>query len=150
MNRQQMAQLLCSHGVRPTQQRLAVYEYLVGNPIHPSVDTVYEAVSVEQPTFSRTTVYNSLHALVQAGLVRELPLCSEERRYDAGLTPHAHFLCSGCGCIKDIPLAPDAVDNLLQKENGELDGCIVQGQELSFSGLCAACSTADTEAVASV
>ena len=150
MDRQQMAQLLCSRGVRPTQQRLAVYEYLVDHPIHPSVDTVYEAVSVEQPTFSRTTVYNSLHALVQAGLVRELPLCSEERRYDACLSPHAHFLCSGCGCIKDVPLASDAVENLLSKGNGELDGYLIQGQELSFSGLCAACSTADPETFVSV
>lgn len=150
MDRQQMAQLLCSHGIRPTQQRLAVYEYLVGHPIHPSVDTVYEAVSVEQPTFSRTTVYNSLHALVQAGLVRELPLCSEERRYDAGLWPHAHFMCTGCGCIKDVPLADDAVKHLVSDGTGELDGCLVQGQELSFSGLCAACCTADTEAIASV
>ena len=150
MDRQQLAQVLCSHGVRPTQQRLAVYEYLLGHPIHPSVDTVYEAVSVDQPTFSRTTVYNSLHALVQAGLARELPLCSEERRYDAGLTPHAHFLCNACGCIKDVPLAPDTVHQLLLKENSELDGCLVQGQELSISGLCAACSSADSEAVASV
>lgn len=150
MDRQQMAQLLCSHGVRPTQQRLAVYEYLLGHPIHPSVDTVYEAVSVEQPTFSRTTVYNSLHALVQAGLVRELPLCSEERRYDAGLTPHAHFRCVRCGCIKDVPLISRAVDSLLPSGTGVLDGCLVQGQELSLSGLCAACCTADSEASASV
>ena len=140
MDRQQMAQLLCSHGVRPTQQRLAVYEYLLGHPIHPSVDTVYEAVSVDQPTFSRTTVYNSLHALVQAGLVRELPLCSEERRYDAGLTPHAHFRCVACGCIKDVPLAQDTVTSLLPDGGETLAGCMVQGQEHSLSGLCAACS----------
>lgn len=150
MDRQQMAQLLCSRGVRPTQQRLAVYEYLLGHPIHPSVDTVYEAVSVDQPTFSRTTVYNSLHVLVQAGLVRELPLCSEERRYDAGLTPHAHFRCVACGCIKDVPLSADAALSLRLGGSDELDGCLIQGQELSFSGLCAACCTADTEAVASV
>lgn len=150
MDRQQMAQILCDHGIRPTQQRLAVYEYLLGHPIHPSVDTVYEAVSVDQPTFSRTTVYNSLHALVQAGLVRELPLCTEERRYDAGLTPHAHFLCTACGCIKDVPMMAQAVDKLVRGESSELDGCLIQGEELSLSGLCAACSTADTEAVASV
>lgn len=150
MDRQQMAQLLCSHGVRPTQQRLTVYEYLLSHPIHPSVDTVYEAVSVDQPTFSRTTVYNSLHALVQAGLVRELPLCSEERRYDAGLKPHAHFRCVSCGCIKDVSLATDTALSLLLGGSAELDGCLVQGQELSLSGLCAACSTADTEAIASV
>ncbi len=150
MDRQQMAQLLCSHGVRPTQQRLAVYEYLLGHPIHPSVDTVYEAVSVDQPTFSRTTVYNSLHALVQAGLVRELPLCTEERRYDAGLTPHAHFRCVACGCIKDISMMPHAVESVLLNGAEGLDGCLVQGQELSLSGLCAACSTADSGASASV
>ena len=146
MDRQQIAQVMCSHGVRPTQQRLAVYEYLLNHPIHPSVDTVYEAVSVEQPTFSRTTVYNSLHALVQAGLVRELPLCSEERRYDAGLTPHAHFHCVCCGEIKDLPLKSQLLERLLPSEMEELDGSLVHGQELSFSGHCAACATAPSGA----
>lgn len=149
MNRQEIAALLCDHGVRPTQQRLAVYEYLLTHPIHPSVDTVYEAVSVDQPTFSRTTVYNSLHALVQAGLVRELPLRSDERRYDAGLWPHGHFVCTVCGHIADVPLADGAVEGLVSNGAEGLVGCLVQGQELSLSGVCADCLT-DSEATASV
>ena len=137
MDRQQMAQLLCDHGIRPTQQRLAVYEYLLGHPIHPSVDTVYEAVSVDQPTFSRTTVYNSLHALVQAGLVRELPLCTEERRYDADVALHGHFHCRGCGGIADFPLDASVVYSLIP------EGFTVQNQGIYFSGLCPACRSAD-------
>ncbi len=140
MQHKTIVKLLQSRGVRPTVQRLAVYEYLLGHPIHPSVDTVYEALSAEQPTFSRTTVYNSLHTLVQAGLVRELPLCSEERRYDAGLMPHAHFRCARCGDICDIPFPAGALDTVCALP----EGFLVTGQELALSGVCAACSMADT------
>ena len=55
---------LQAHGVRPTPQRLAVYEYLLTHRTHPSADAIYEAISPVYPTFSRTTIYNSLKALM--------------------------------------------------------------------------------------
>ncbi len=144
MEHKAIAERLSSYGVRPTSQRLAVYEYLLSHPIHPSVDTVYAALIKKQPSFSRTTVYNSLHTLVQAGLVRELPLCSEERRYDAGMMPHAHFRCTRCGCIHDVPLDDAAMRVACQPPAG----VVVTGQELVLSGQCAACYLADTDAAA--
>ncbi len=142
MEHKTIAERLLAHGIRPTAQRLAVYEYLLTHPVHPSVDMVYEALVVDQPSFSRTTVYNSLHTLVQAGLVRELPLCSEERRYDAGLIPHAHFRCIKCGDIHDIPMDDTLVETAYIKPSG----FTVLGQELSMSGVCAACHLTETEA----
>ncbi len=141
MEHKAMVELLQSRGVRPTVQRLAVYAYLLAHRIHPSVDTVYEALSAEQPSFSRTTVYNSLHTLVQAGLVRELPLCSEERRYDAGLSPHAHFRCGRCGEIWDVPFQTGALDAVCAPP----EGYVVMGRELAISGVCAACHSAGAE-----
>ncbi len=139
MEHKTIADRLLAHGIRPTAQRLAVYEYLLSHPVHPSVDTVYEALVQDQPSFSRTTVYNSLHALVQAGLVRELPLCSEERRYDAGLMPHAHFRCDRCGDIWDVPFATGDLDAVCAPP----EGYVVTGQELALSGVCAACHLAE-------
>ncbi len=146
MNHTTIAQRMASCGVRPTSQRLAVYEYLLSHPVHPSVDMVYEALVKDRPTFSRTTVYNSLHSLVQAGLVRELPLCSEERRYDAGLMPHAHFRCVRCGSIHDLPLDDAALSAVCAPP----EGFEVTGRELTLGGVCAACQSTDTDAAASV
>ena len=41
-------------------QRIAIMEYLMDNPIHPSADDIYTALSPSMPTLSKTTVYNTL------------------------------------------------------------------------------------------
>ena len=55
---------LSETGLRPTPQRVLVYEYLLTHPTHPTADVIYRDVSEKLSTFSRTTVYNTLSALV--------------------------------------------------------------------------------------
>ncbi|MBE6777761.1 MAG: transcriptional repressor [Ruminococcaceae bacterium] len=136
MTQEQMARLLTERGVRPTQQRLAVYDYLLQHRTHPSAEAVYKALVVHHPTFSRTTVYNSLHALVKAGLVQELSLGTEEKHYDGDASLHGHFYCCGCSQIYDFPLQEEAI-NALQP-----DGFKVYGRAIHFSGFCSACGKA--------
>ena len=136
MTQQQIAKMMGDRGLRPTTQRLAVYDYLYRHRIHPSAEMVYDALVAQYPTFSRTTVYNSLHALVQAGLVQELAMDTEERHYDADITLHGHFHCRGCGGIADFPLDASVVQNLIP------EGFTVQNQGIYFSGLCPACRSA--------
>ena len=134
MKQQEIAILLSEKGIRPTAQRLAVYDYLYRNPIHPSAETVYRALVAEHPTFSRTTVYNSLHTLVEAGLVLELTMDTEERHYDANTGMHGHFHCRSCNGISDFPLREEWVHQWIPA------GYTVQDQGVYFSGLCPACS----------
>ncbi|MBQ1949975.1 MAG: transcriptional repressor [Clostridia bacterium] len=136
MQYQEIAKMLSSRGIRPTQQRLAVYDYLLQHRTHPSADTIYGALIEQNPTFSRTTVYNSLHTLVQAALVKELTMDTEERHYDADIRPHGHFHCRQCGEIADIRLDGDLLQALRPA------GYTVQEQEVYFSGLCPACGEA--------
>ena len=138
MNHRQIAKLMGDRGLRPTTQRLAVFDYLYRHRIHPSAEMVYDALVVQYPTFSRTTVYNSLHALVQAGLVQELAMDTEERRYDADTTLHGHFHCRGCGGIADFPLDASVVQSLMPV------GFSVQNQGIYFSGFCPACQSDET------
>lgn len=133
MTQQEMAILLTDRGVRPTAQRLAVFDYLDRHRTHPSADTVYEALIQEHPTFSRTTVYNSLHTLVKAGLVRELAMDTEERHYDADVALHGHFHCRECGNIADFDLDKELVTRLMP------DGYSVENQGIYFSGRCPDC-----------
>ena len=137
MTQKHIAQMMGDRGLRPTTQRVAVYDYLYRNRIHPSAEMVYDALVTQYPTFSRTTVYNSLHALVQAGLVQELAMDTEERRYDADVALHGHFHCHGCGGIADFALDESVVQSLVP------DGFAVQNQGIYFSGLCPACRSAE-------
>lgn len=121
-------------GVRCTPQRYAVLEFLVKDRVHATADEIAGAINRADPRASRATVYNSLHALMEAGLVREVG-GGAAARYDAHLDRHHHFACDACGALEDIPwfAIPDAVGAR------SLGTRRVEGYEILFRGRCAAC-----------
>ena len=66
-------------GVRRTPQRFFVLEHLLAHPEHATVEELWAALNKRHARASRATVYNTLHALVDAGLVRELPWMAKRR-----------------------------------------------------------------------
>lgn len=112
MTKQELSVVLRDHGVCPTQQRVAMYEYLLRHRTHPTADTIYHALVQEYPTFSRTTVYNSARALAKAGLIRIITIDADEQRFDAGVEDHGHFRCTGCGEVFDFPVSEETVASL--------------------------------------
>lgn len=112
MTKQDLADTLRRHGVSPTQQRIAVYDYLIHHRTHPTADTIYQALVQEYPTFSRTTVYNSAKVLAKAGLIRIITIDADEQRFDAGMEDHGHFRCTSCGAVFDFPVSEQTVASL--------------------------------------
>ena len=126
-------------GVRPSVQRLAVLSLIANGRCHPTADELYDTLSQSCPTLSRTTVYNSLHALVDAALVRELDIESGTRHYDLAPQPrHAHFVCRSCGHIHDLPM-PAGIDS-----HGATTFAI-DSVDVVYRGLCPACVTASPQ-----
>ena len=101
-------QRLRDHGVTPSAQRLAVAEYILATPNHPSADEVYAVVRRGFPMISRATVYNTLNLFVEKGLVRELVLAEGRVVFDPKTDAHHHFVDEETGAIRDI--AWDALD----------------------------------------
>ncbi|HEY9869852.1 MAG TPA: transcriptional repressor [Candidatus Obscuribacterales bacterium] len=100
----EVEELLLSHGVKPTPQRVVITEFLLRTDSHPTADQVFEAVVNALPVpLSRATVYNTLNALVQAGVVKEVSTEPGRTRYDANLDRHHHFVDVNTGEIIDIP-----------------------------------------------
>src|SRR5580704_650335 len=93
---------LSKAGLRRTPQRVAVLDYLLRHPIHATVEELWPALNKRHARASRATVYNTLHSLVGAGLVREFKLDGGAARYDAFLQPHHHFVCDSCGAVEDL------------------------------------------------
>lgn len=135
MTTKQQAQMLADKGLRPTPQRLAVYDYLLSHPTHPTVDTIYQALLEQYPTFSRTTIYNSVKALCGAGLIRLVGIDPEEQRFDGNPQDHGHFQCSRCGRILDFPLPEEFLRDLCPP------GCEATIQDVFLHGLCPACAS---------
>ncbi len=136
----QLANLLAEKGIRPSPQRIAIYTYLKQHKTHPTVDTVYSALSPDYPTLSRTTVYNTLHLFTQNKLINAVNIEEGETRYDAELEPHIHFKCSQCGTIFDV--FDDQLQDIYKKFTGDLpDGFKTEQAEISLWGLCSSCNT---------
>lgn len=129
----QTLQMMTRAGIRPSAQRIAVLRYVAESKAHPTVDAIFSALSPEFPSLSRTTVYNSVHALSEAGLLRELDIEAGAKHYDLRPQPrHGHFRCRRCGAILDIPYPAE----LRLAEVGDLE---VDEVDVYAYGLCPRC-----------
>lgn len=124
---------LKSKDIRPSYQRVKVLEYLFQKGGHPTVDEIFRALSVHIPSLSKVTIYNTLHTLVDAGLVRVVDIDEAEMRYDIILSDHGHFQCEVCGTIYNFQVNIDRVfiEGLNQFE--------VKQKNVYFKGVCANC-----------
>jgi Fur family transcriptional regulator, iron response regulator len=110
-NRPSVENILMSHGVKPTPQRMVIAEYLLDTCSHPTAEDVLEAVSDKLPVaLSRATVYNTLSCLKDAGVVREVLTEPGKVRYDSNLSEHHHFIDVKTGQVVDVPA--DKVEQL--------------------------------------
>jgi Fur family transcriptional regulator, iron response regulator len=95
--------LLREHGIQATPQRIAVAQFALQTTAHPSADEVWAQVRRRCPTVSRATVYNTLHLLVERGLLRAQVLREGTVVFDPMVEPHHHFVDEETGRIYDVP-----------------------------------------------
>ena len=131
MTETEIADLFRKNNFRVTPQRIAVYKYLCENRTHPDADEIYKNVARTNPSFSKTTVYNSLLALEKHGLVERINIDSERVRYDAYMNLHGHFFCSKCNTIYDF-----AVEKVLCSLPEPFE---VDEQNVYYRGVCPEC-----------
>jgi Fur family transcriptional regulator, peroxide stress response regulator len=131
-----LAERLREKGLRVTQQRVAVLEYLVSTPTHPTAEEIGAAVNRGTPTTSRASVYNVLHSLKEAGLIEELVFDDAVARYDANLDAHHHFVCTRCGAVHDVPW--DALPPVPKRRLAS--GHVVESVDVTLRGTCPGCA----------
>ncbi|MFW0968438.1 MAG: Fur family transcriptional regulator [Thermacetogeniaceae bacterium] len=78
-----LKQELKKKNISLSYQRLKVLEYLTQNRCHPTVEQIFTELQKEIPTLSKTTVYNTLRILAEAGLVKVITIDERESRYDS-------------------------------------------------------------------
>ena len=122
--------------LRMTAQRRAVLATVRRTGSHPSADEVYESVRRELPHVSLATVYRSLGVLSEAGLIREVELCGQPRRFDGSIEPHYHVRCTSCGRVTDVPSEPLASLEAVARLS---TGYEVTGHSIEFAGTCPEC-----------
>lgn len=132
----QLRVALEANGQRYTEQRAAVYRYLLSTDAHPTADDVFTTVRHDIPDISLATVYKSLETLVGCGLAVKLTYGDGSARYDGRTDPHHHARCLTCGSVMDVPgrLERSALEGL---DAGA--GFSVEGYRLELIGYCARC-----------
>ena len=124
---------LKNRSIHLSYQRLKVLEYLVQNPNHPTVDQIYTDLHQDIATLSKTTVYNTLRVLTEAGLARGISLHDHETRYDINVENHGHFKCESCGAVCDFRIELDALNS------ADLDRFQICDKHVFFTGICPGC-----------
>ncbi len=124
---------LMGYGVRPSVQRVLIYEYLLEHRTHPNVEEIYESLAPQMPTLSKTTIYNTLKLFGEKGVILVLNIDEKMQRFDAYTHEHTHFLCNRCGKVYDFPHP-----KLERPQLGE--GFELKSIEISYRGICGDCS----------
>jgi Fur family peroxide stress response transcriptional regulator len=123
-------------GMNVTPQRIAVYRALLSSTEHPTPEMLFNAVSPSMPSLSLATIYKSLEALQTLGLVREVPVVSDSRRYDANLDSHHHLVCERCGSVTD-DYSESVVTTMPRRK---IRGFSPRSVSVNIMGICAVCA----------
>jgi Fur family transcriptional regulator, peroxide stress response regulator len=129
----QISNYLSEHHIRPSYQRVRIFQYLDELRSHPTADEIYGALVGEIPTLSKTTVYNALELFVRERVAQPLSIEENQMRFDADVSTHGHFQCERCGHVTDF-----AVGRL---EAAALERFEVHSRNVFFKGLCPDCQS---------
>jgi len=120
-----------------SRQREMIKAFLMTRKDHPTADIVYRNVRQQNPSISLGTVYRNLTLLADMGEIRRLRIGDGVDHFDADTSPHYHFICTECGCVKDLEI--DSIENITEiagaRFNGHIDGHVTY-----FYGTCEHCT----------
>lgn len=124
---------LKNNGIKPSYQRIKIYEFLMTNKDHPTVESIYNALNGQIPTLSKTTVYNTLKIFIDKGIAMAITIDDNEVRYDAYMDLHGHFKCERCQQVYDFKV------NFEGSLSDELNDFEVLEQQMFIYGICKHC-----------
>lgn len=98
-------QWLTGAGLRPTRQRVALATLLVGDGQHRHVtaESLFAGVRTMGESVSLATVYNTLRAFCDAGLIQEVTVDGSKSYFDTNTHDHPHFFWEGEDRLSDAP-----------------------------------------------
>ena len=130
-------------GVRITETRKAVIDFIIQSHDHPSADMIYQALLPAFPNMSLATVYNNLKVLIDEGFVSELKVRNDTTTYyDFMGHQHLNVICEKCGRIADMDLDLPYV----QQEAADQTGYQITKSQMVVYGICPDCVARQQEA----
>jgi Fur family transcriptional regulator, stress-responsive regulator len=133
------AQELRGAGLRVTAARVALLETVRGGD-HLDAEALATGVRHRVGHISLQAVYEALHALTAAGLIRRIEPAASPARFEGRTGDnHHHIVCRACGAVADVDCAVGEVPCLTASDD---HGFSIDEAEVIFWGLCPNCSAA--------
>jgi Fur family ferric uptake transcriptional regulator len=130
-------QMLRGAALRVTRPRMAVLTAVHTHP-HADTESIIGAVRGHAYEVSHQAVYDSLHALTAAGLVRRIQPPGSVARYESRVGDnHHHVVCRSCGLIADVDCATGEAPCLTASDDR---GFVIDEAEVVYRGLCPDCT----------
>ncbi|MEU5276196.1 Fur family transcriptional regulator [Streptomyces asoensis] len=128
-------------GLRVTAARVALLE-TVREGDHLGVEALASGVRGRVGHISLQAVYDALHALTTAGLVRRIEPPGSPARFEGRVGDnHHHLVCRSCAAVVDVDCAVGHAPCLTASDDR---GFAIDEAEVIYWGLCPGCSTART------
>ena len=105
-------------GLRPTKQRLKICEVLFSpeKTFHFTVNDLTKIIEDKlNEKISLATVYNTVHAFMKKGYLREISINSDKSYFDTNITDHQHFFDEDKSELIDC--GDDEIDSVNIKRN---------------------------------
>jgi Fur family transcriptional regulator, stress-responsive regulator len=133
------AEELRGAGLRVTAARVALLETVRGGD-HLDAEAIAAGVRDRVGHVSLQAVYEALHALAAAGLIRRIEPAGSPTRYEGRVMDnHHHVVCRSCGVVADVDCATGEAPCLTASDD---HGFSIDEAEVVYWGLCPNCSTA--------
>jgi Fur family transcriptional regulator, stress-responsive regulator len=133
------AEELRGSGLRVTAARVALLDAVRGGD-HLDAEAIASRVRDRVGHVSLQAVYEGLHALTTAGLIRRIEPAGSAARFEGRIGDnHHHVVCRSCGVVADVDCAVGDAPCLTASDD---QGFSIDEAEVVYWGLCPACSTA--------
>lgn len=126
-------------GARVTSARRAVLRALVEADQHVTADDIAAAVQEHLPDVHRSTIYRTLEALEELGVVDHVHLGHGRAVYHLADDRHQHLVCESCGTVVEVP---DTLFEPLRKRALDGYGFTIQPHHFAVLGRCGPCAGA--------
>lgn len=106
--------------VRPTRQRVSLAGLLIGDGEnrHVTAEGLFQAAKASGEAVSLATVYNTLRAFCEAGLVNEITVDATRSYFDTCVDEHPHYFWEDTQELTDAPSSAVAFSKLPEPPKG--------------------------------
>ncbi|MFE0347359.1 Fur family transcriptional regulator [Streptomyces griseoluteus] len=125
-------------GLRVTAARVALLETVRAGD-HLGAEAIAAQVRERVGHISVQAVYEALHALTAAGLIRRIEPAGSAARFEGRVGDnHHHAVCRSCGAVADVDCGVGHAPCLTASDDR---GFVIDEAEVVYWGVCSDCST---------